>query len=200
MLDDTMAHLPVTRPPGADVQPGPDGLEHVKLWGRLPLGWPGALSAGLTARGVSILNGFARRSMGNWDAELTVRPPAGHLGEVDYLALAVKGSAPSGEVPIVLERFTLERSRHVGAERLLLDVWGIDRVGFLGSLLGRLAGLSLFPEAMAIETRGDTVVDSFTLRAIGGMRPTDTVEKALHAQLLGLLRPEPLAAGTSFGL
>ena len=185
MLEDTMAHLPVTRPAGVDVQPGADGLVHVSLWGRLPLGWPSALSAGLTERGVSIVSGFARRNVGNWDAELAVRSSThGDATQVDYLGLAVKGSAPTPEVPIVLERFTLERSLQAGAERLLLDVWGEDRVGFLGSLLGRLAGLSLFPEVMAIETRASTVIDSFTLRAIGGMRPTDAVEKALHAQLL----------------
>ena len=92
-------------------------------------------------------------------------------------------------VPIVLDRFVLERRGRTSTGLLRLDVWGEDRVGFLGSLLGSLSGLSLFPSEMAIETTAGIVADSFTLGSIGGQPPSATAEKALLT-LLEALRKE----------
>jgi UTP:GlnB (protein PII) uridylyltransferase len=72
---------------------------------------------------------------------------------------------------------------------LLLEVKGLDRIGFLGSLLDRLAGLALFPEDMTIETQDEMALDRFALKALGGHSPSAEAHQALLTLLEDLRRP-----------
>jgi hypothetical protein len=139
--------------------------------------------------GLSILRGFAERmAEGRWVADLELGPatsPA--LETLDYLALATRRPPDHAPTPIVLDRFYIDGSPDAGGS-LFLEVHGRDRVGFLASLLERLASVSLFPEEMTIETRSRQVLDTFLLRGPAGQSPPATAESAL-AEVL-----EPLVA------
>jgi hypothetical protein len=170
------------------VEKDPSGLSTVRLWGRLPPGWLGALSLGLARAGVGVVRGRAQRTArGRWEAELMVKAE-GELdpAALDYLGLALGVERMGTPVPIAIQEFSTWRDPARGA--LWLDLRGPDRVGFLGSLLDRLAGLALFPEEMLIETRGPIAVDRLALKSLGGLPPSAEVQAALGA-LLGDLRP-----------
>ncbi len=171
------------------------GLQVLRLEGRLPPGWAGALSLGLSRRGIAVVRGFGRKTpRGHWVAEIQMR--AGSLGRdpraVDYGALALSGSRDVGRVAIRLEGFRVERQTPGGP--LLLEVAGEDRVGFLGSLLDSLAGLSLFPEEMEIDTLASLAHDRFQLRATGGRSPSDEAQRALGRLLRSMIPDEAAPA------
>ena len=173
-----------------EVVPWTAGSFRVRLWGRFPLGWAGSLSLGLSEAGISVERGFARRTgLRQWEAELQVRRKAAgpDANAVDYLALASSQRRAPTPAPIALQSYAIDRER-LAAGTLQLEVRGRDRVGFLGGLLDRLAGLSLFPVEMRIETTDDIALDRFSLMALGGREPSEEVEKALVALLEDLVR------------
>ena len=96
---------------------------------------------------------------------------------MDYLALAHQQYPLGTAAPIEIESFAIEDDEKTGA--LLLEVKGADRIGFLGSLLDRLAGLALFPEDMTIETQDGLALDRFALKALGGHTPSAEAHQAL---------------------
>jgi len=174
-------------PTGAELRPWARGMSVVRLWGRFPPGWAGALSLGLAHEGVGIVRGFARQvGIGRWVAELQVQPAAAatELSRLDFLGLA---QAPHGReiVPLRLRSWYVDSSPETGGA-LYLEVRGEDRLGFLGSLLARLAALSLFPAEMMIETQDGLALDRFALRGVGGRLPSDDARQALVAMLAGL--------------
>ena len=57
-----------------------------------------------------------------------------------------------------------------------------------GSLLHRLAFLSLFPEEMSIETHGGEATDRFRLRSLAGREPSPETVRALNLMLGALAR------------
>jgi UTP:GlnB (protein PII) uridylyltransferase len=84
-------------------------------------------------------------------------------------------------LPIVVESYSIDRDAERGV--LVVELRGLDRVGFLGSLLERLSGLLLFPVEMQIEPAGASVVDRFSLQALGGGEPSLLAERSLAALL-----------------
>lgn len=149
--------------------------------------------------GVTIVRGFGRQiAPARWVAELQVRPtgPDRNAATVDYLGLALGTPATAMPVPILLYRYYVDQSPDVGGS-LFLEVRGEDRVGFLGSLLDKLAGIGLFPEEMTIETQGPMALDCFSLRAAGGKLPKDTMRRSLVVVLDDLVRPEPTGFGAA---
>lgn len=174
--------------PGVSVEDGPHGRTFVRLAGDLPIGWMGALSLGIAEAGLSIERGTARRiDRRRWETELELNSslPGRKLAAPDYLLLA---SRRLHHVPraIVIEAYTIDRHPERGT--LVLDLKGVDCVGFLGSLLDRLAGLLLFPVEMEIETVESHAVDRLCLQALGGKPPSLEAEQVL-AELLEGLRP-----------
>ena len=167
----------------------------VRLWGRFPAGWCGSLSVGLSRLGIDIVRGFARRvSQGVWAAEFEIRTTPGgtRVSEIDYVELAETPASFHDTPPIELDSYFLDGSPEAGGA-LYLEVRGHDRMGFLGSLLERLAGLSLFPEEMTVETRGQRANDSFYLRAAEGRVPSEAARRALRDLLEVLARRSPAA-------
>lgn len=179
--------------PSVSVEDGPHGRTFVRLAGDLPIGWMGTLSLGIAEAGLSIERGTARRiDRRRWETELELNSslPGRKLAAPDYLLLA---SRRLHHVPraIVIEAYTIDRHPERGT--LVLDLKGVDCVGFLGSLLDRLAGLLLFPVEMEIETVGSHAVDRLCLQALGGKPPSLEAEQVL-AELLEGLRPSAPSA------
>jgi hypothetical protein len=173
-----------------EVVPAKGGLFRVWLEGSFPTGWAGALSLGLARAHIGIVSGVARKTGARrWTTAMVVRAQSGaaHPERVDYLALAHQRHPLGTAAPIELVGFDIVADDKTGA--LLLEVKGLDRIGFLGSLLDRLAGLALFPEDMTIETQDDMALDRFALKALGGHSPSAEAHQALLTLLEDLRRP-----------
>jgi hypothetical protein len=167
------------------------GTYALGLRGRLSPGWCGQLSHGLARAHVDILWGNARKRDGGWEAEFCLKPTDGSvdLAAIDYLRLLRSRATSEEDVPIRL----LEHQIHSLPGALALKVRGADCMGFLASLLRRLAFLSLFPEEMRIETFEGEAVDRFRLKSLAGRAPSDASLRAL-VRMLADLTPRPLAA------
>src|SRR5262249_17187570 len=177
-------------PTGAELRACGAGSFTLRLWGHFTPGWCGRLSAGLSALGIDIVRGFARRvGQERWAAEFEIQAtPGGAEGsEIDYVALAEAAVPLHDSQALELDGYFLDGSPEAGGA-LYLEIRGRDRVGFLGSLLERLAELSLFPEEMTVETRNGRVSDSFYLRATGGSMPSEPTRRALRDLLETLAR------------
>ena len=171
--------------PGFSVLPNTRALYSVRLWGPLGSLWADHFSLGVSALGLSILNGFARQdASGAWGAEFLITPTEGATDPttVDYLALTRAEPLVRSPAPLVLEDYALDGSPERGAA-LYLEVRARDRLGFLGSLLRTLAQLSLVPKEMTIGTRDGEAFDRFLLKAADGRLPTDHTRQVLAATL-----------------
>ena len=169
-------------------------LFSVRLWGPLHTLWADHFTRGLSARGLSILNGFARQdATGAWGAEFLITPTPGADDPrgLDFLALTEQ-APPEDRAPLVIDRFAVDGSPDRGGS-LFLEVRGPDRVGFLGSLLRALAGLDLVPREMTVVTRVGEACDRFLLTTPGGRLPSDDQRRALEATLEVLRRERLLA-------
>lgn len=169
------------------LRPAPTGSCWVHLSGPFVTGWAGAFCQGLSLLGASVLRGYAERTHHRlWTAEFEVAPAAAgvDVARIDYGALLVAMSPRPTRQP-VLERFAVDAED----TSLVVEVEGLDSVGFLGALLARFAGLSLFPEEMAIDTRQNLAIDRFVLKGIGGARPSFHAFRALRALLQDLVPP-----------
>ena len=159
-------------------------LYSVRLWGPLHALWADRFTRGLSSRGLSILNGFARQdASGAWSAEFLITPMPGATDPhaVDYLGLTEQAPPEDGS-PLVLDRVAVDGSPDRGGS-LFLEVRGPDRVGFLGSLLRILAGLDLVPREMTVVTRAGEACDRFLLTSPEGRLPTEDQRLALEAAL-----------------
>jgi hypothetical protein len=159
-------------------------LYSVRLWGPLPALWADHFTRGLSARGLSILNGFARQdATGAWGAEFLITPTPGAADPhaLDFLELT-RQAPPEDGAPLLIDRFAVDGAPDRGGS-LFLEVRGPDRVGFLGSLLRVLAGLGLVPREMTVVTRVDEACDRFLLTTPEGRLPTEDQRRALEAAL-----------------
>jgi len=159
-------------------------LFSVRLWGPLHTLWADHFTRGLSARGLSILNGFARQdASGAWGAEFLITPMPGALDprEIDFMELT-QHAPPEDAAPVVIDRFAVDGSPDRGGS-LFLEVRGPDRVGFLGSLLRVLASLDLVPREMTVVTRGGEACDRFLLTTPEGRLPADDQSRALESTL-----------------
>ena len=151
----------------------------VRMGGAFRGAWLASLSRGLAARELSIDHLHARRT-GNrlWIAELHLiaLPSARDPLHIDYSSLTTAGEvAPSGAFE--LDSYRLIESRDYGGT-LMLTLEAADSLGLLGSLLGGLAQLNLFPNELHIETRGGRAYDSLWLAGAGGSCPSTTLHRA----------------------
>jgi len=173
---------------GANLEARPDGSALLRLAGRLPLGWCGALSLALSRLSIDIEHGSARSDRGRWEAQFSIRArdSGRQLERVPFLALAkgprLEGPAHSGPQ---IDDYRLDPG--LQGQAAVVEIYGADRLGFLGELLGHFAGLALFPEAMTITTVDGRVHDRFWLRAIGGLAPSPESLDALEASLADLV-------------
>jgi hypothetical protein len=163
---------------------GPADVHSVQLWGDFGPGWSSAVPLGLAAAGISILRGFARRTIDRaWTVELEVQAlaPDADPESIDYAALAMSPARPAPAVPFTLDSYYADGSPERG--RLFLEVQAPDRLGFLGSLLDRLAALSLHLDEMTIDTRRGRAFDQFFLKTPDGELPSEESCRALTSAL-----------------
>lgn len=164
------------------------GTLELRLWGRFPPGWAGALSAGLSRKGIGIIRGNAKKVQTSWSAlfELDASGCGANLNSIDFLALALDDRDSGPATAFTLSEFSLtDPESNDGA--LQLEVRAADQLGFLAALLNRLAFLFLFPEEMRIETVNGRAVDRFRLKGIGGTPPSSTARAALERKLQDLV-------------
>ena len=167
------------------------GMRAVKLAGNLPPGWCGNLMTSLSRAGISVVRGFAKRlSDQSWIAEFQIQAAGAgaEWSEVDYLAMARSRPAPGPPADIALDSYYVDASPESG-QYLFLEVHGHDRVGFLASLLDRLARLSLLPEQISLETWEGRALDCFHLKAAGGGPPQASTARELATMLDALSLP-----------
>jgi hypothetical protein len=177
---------------GFEIEAIPGRLQGYKLAmkGFLAPGWTGRLTAGLASHRLSIVSGRAEKVTATaWDSSFELKAAAFSKDplKIDFVALA------AAELPyerttgkIALLDFVMEPcSRHDGS--LYLEIRGVDRLGFLGDLLDYFSMRCLFPVKMTIDTVGDTAVDRFWLRGVGGSKPSDSIACAVKDNLEKLL-------------
>lgn len=185
--------------PGYRVFANTSALYSVRLWGPLDELWADRFSLGLSALGLSILNGFARQDgAGRWAAEFLIAPSGEgpDPATVDYLALTRREAPDRLAEPLVLDDYTLDGSPEHGPV-MYLAVRGPDRIGFLGSLVRSLASHSLVPREMTISTCNGVAYDRFLLQTAGGRLPSEEARRALAATLDGTLRHRRPAPGST---
>jgi hypothetical protein len=154
-------------------------------------GWVGSLAAGLAKHGFGIVRGFAEANpLGDWEAELLVeRGPAGVLpSPADILRLADHDVRDYSVPRVELSVGSASRVPDHGGS-LLVIVEGQDQIGFLASILTRLARVALFPVEIVVSTTKGRAADRLWLRAPGRREPTaealQAVSLALHPVLSG---------------
>jgi hypothetical protein len=168
------------------------GMRSVKLGGNLPSGWCGNLMTSLSRAGISVTRGFAKRvSDEGWIAEFQIQAAGAGADSIaiDYLSMARSQPPPGPPAEIALDSYYVDASPESG-QYLFLEVHGYDRVGFLASLLDRLAHLSLLPEQISLETWEGRALDCFHLKAAGGGPPRAATARELAAMLEALRVPE----------
>lgn len=163
-------------------------LLDLQLSGDLPAEWALHLARALACRGVSLLNGYARRiEEGIWLAQLDLDLGAGSRCELDFLGLLAGTAKPVRlPEPSILD-FELRDSPALGGSfELRVDAW--DAVGLLAAVLGRCAAAGLDPEEMILETEGECAFHHLTLKGRRGRRPARLQRLALE-RALAALRP-----------
>jgi hypothetical protein len=195
-LHDSFVLFPGSEPTsvGHCVVANTGSLYSVRLWGALHPLWADRFTRGLSAMGISILNGFARlEASGSWGAEFLVTPVSegANPETIDYVSLTQEPPPPHAP-PLVLDGFDVDGSPERGGF-LYLEVRGPDRVGFLGSLLRILSELGLVPREMWVATRCGEACDRFLLSASDGRSPGDEARLALEGALDAYRQPPPQA-------
>jgi len=167
------------------------GRTSIQLTGILYAGWAGRLASALSARRVSVVRGRGTRRSGHvWDVEFLLEPldRGFDLGGLDFLALARDGRAPTeaSTASLELDGFSLQRTEG----DLIVDLEGVDGLGFLDRILRVFAFYSLFPRELQLETRGQKVRDRFHLQSLGGQAPSLQVCEAVGLKLRELSGPQ----------
>lgn len=161
----------------------------LRLDGVFMAGFVGSLAAGLAAHGVSIVKGFAEANVfGEWEAELEIeRSPDGTWpGLADFVRFADRDVRDYSAARVQLSTGSASRVPDHGGS-LLVIVEGEDQIGFLASVLNRLAQVALYPVEIAVSTTAGRAADRFWLRAPGHREPRpealQAVSLALHPVL-----------------
>jgi hypothetical protein len=173
---------------GFEITRKPSGLFNLKVWGRFPPNWIANLSTGLANNRISINSGTPKKIKTLWQAdfELAATSATINMNRIDFLAFAKNCADTNSPDNISLTEFALgDPNKNDGA--LLLELKAADQIGFLSSLLNRLAFYSLFPDAMIIETIGGRIHDRFWIKGVGGNIPSKTVIGTLKHKLEGYL-------------
>ena len=173
---------------GFEITKKPSGHFNLKVWGRFPPNWIANLSTGLASNRISINGGTAKKVKTLWQAdfEIAATNTAINLNRIDFLAFAKNGADTDSPDNISLTEFSLgDPNKNDGA--LYLELKAVDQIGFLSSLLSRLAFYTLFPDAMVIETIDGRIYDRFWIKGVGGSIPSDTAIGTLKHKLEGYL-------------
>ena len=173
---------------GFEITRKPSGLFDLKVWGRFPPNWIANLSTGLANNRISINSGTAKKIKTLWQAEFELAAGCTtiNLNHIDFLDFAKNCTDTESPDTISLSEFSLGNpNENDGA--LYLELKAADQIGFLSSLLSRMAFYSLFPDAMIIETIDGRIYDRFWIKGVGGNVPSETATATLKHELEGYL-------------
>jgi hypothetical protein len=97
-------------PTGCEIVRRSAGRFALKIWGRLPPNWLGALSSGLSRSGISIISGNAQQVKTTWQAEFEIIATRAFtdLNRIDFLSLAQEALDTAGVADISLDAFVLD--------------------------------------------------------------------------------------------
>ncbi|HXK25889.1 MAG TPA: hypothetical protein VMS55_24695 [Myxococcota bacterium] len=176
------------REAGAGCECSPDGvLWRLCIWGWFPPEWCGNLSLHCYAARLSVLAAEARRVRTSlWAGVFLLEPsPCGASPRAhDFVHMA--RHRPTGvakPVAISIEDLRVEPGAS-GAARI--HVGGPDRIGFLATVLDRMAFCSLYPHELSVRTTPDgRAEDRFLVQGVGGAPPTPAALEALERRLRG---------------
>jgi hypothetical protein len=160
-----------------------DAAFRLRLGGQFSGAWMASLGTRLAESNISIDHTHARLTGDDiWIAELHLIGLGGapDLLAVDYIALAEQAEAAQA-APFVVDSYRLIESRDYGGT-LMLTFEAKDSLGLLGSLLGAMAEIGLFPCELHIETSAGHAYDSLWLAGSGGSAPALAAREA--AELL----------------
>jgi hypothetical protein len=167
-----------------------DDNYRIRVGGMLHSAWMVGVCNGLARASISIDRAHARRLAhdGTWIAELHVvaLPGAPDPLQLPLIRFAEDASTQVDEALCLREYELGASSDHGGTLRLNFNAQ--DSVGLLGSLLAALAGLSLLPVEMHIETRAAEAHDCLWLTATGEATPSEADLHALDRLLRGAIQ------------
>ena len=171
--------------PGFEVRHATRHKFALRLWGPLAPAWAASLGVGLYEAGIRVVRGQARRAPGGpWLAEfeLEALDDSEEPVLIDYLGLASRPVSELSPPPAWLgSHHRSLTAKHGGS--LFLEVRASDRIGFLGGLLARIAGVGLAPVELEIDTHGIPVLDRFFLKGLDGQAPGRDERRALALML-----------------
>jgi len=173
---------------GFEITKKPSGHFNLKVWGRFPPNWIANLSTGLANNRISINSGTAKKVKTLWQADFEISATSAtiNLNRIDFLDFAKNGADTDSPDTISLTEFSLgDPNENDGA--LYLELKAADQIGFLSSLLSRMAFYALFPDAMIIETIDGRIYDRLWIKGVGGNIPSDTAIGTLKHKLEGYL-------------
>jgi len=161
----------------------------LQLAGVFMPGFVGSLAAGLAGQGVSIVRGFAEaNAFGEWEAEFVLERTKDRdwPTSADFVRFADHDVRDYSTARVALSTGSASRVPDHGGS-LLVIVEGEDQLGFLASVLNRLAQVALYPVEIAVSTTAGRAADRFWLRAPGHREPRpealQAVSMALHPVL-----------------
>jgi hypothetical protein len=153
-------------------------------------GFVGSLAAGLAERGVSIARGFAEANVfGEWEAELDLMGTRDRAWPTptELVRYADRDVRDCSTTRVELSSGSASRVPDHGGS-LLVIVEGEDQLGFLASVLNRLAQVALYPVEIAVSTTAGRAADRFWLRAPGHREPRPEALQAVSLALHRVLR------------
>ncbi len=169
--------------PQATLSHLPNNTYALKIQGRFTHPhWMAFLFSGLSAAKVSVMSGHAAQDEAGWNAQwiLDFSRSDAAPESLDYVALALQRSTPTGTMAPTLTEYKIARRSDQSLE---VHLQGPDQIGFLGRVLSRLSLIMLFPVSIDISTTGGLLRDTIVFRGIGGMAPNDDAQKSLDILL-----------------
>ncbi len=166
------------------------GEATLRLDGVFMPGFVGSLAAGLAERGVGIARGFAEaNAFGEWEAELDLEctSDADWPSPAELVRYADRDVRDHSAARVRLSGGSASRVPDHGGS-LLVIVEGEDQLGFLASVLVRLAQVALYPVEIAVSTTAGRAADRFWLRAPGNREPRPDALQAVSLALHPVLR------------
>jgi hypothetical protein len=161
-----------------------EGLYELCMNGRLHRPhWVVQLFAALSQLHVSVCSGYAAQEQkGEWRSKFVLdfsRSTADPL-QLDYRAFSELTASGDRTCDPKLTRFEItRRPDHL----LQVQVEGPDQMGFLATILSRIAILALFPTSIKIDLEEGQFRDAIVLRGFGDQGPSETASKTLDRML-----------------
>lgn len=167
----------------------PDGaLWRLCIWGWFPPDWCGNLSLHCYAARLSVVAAEALRVRASlWAGVFRLEPSARGASPRAHDFVHMARHRPTGvATPVAISIESLRIEPVAGGRAARVQVWGPDRIGFLATVLDRMAFCGLHPQELSVRTTPDgRAEDRFVVQGVGGAPPTSAALEALEKRLRG---------------